>query len=413
MSDVHVYRFGNGLTLLIDELNRPTSATHLSFPGGAAADPAGSEGASAVLHALAQRGAGSRDTRALSEAFDGLGFNRGGGALQATDLFTLSGLAADWVPAMELLADILLRPALPPAELEPCRTLALQELASIEDNPGYKARIELTRRYFPTAYGRCTLGSPAGVRALTADGLRQWWETSWRPDGAVLSVAGGVPATEVAATVERLFGAWSGAGPALPAPSTTGRIAYEHLTHETEQVQIALAYDDVPPTDPTRYQSSMAVQVLSGGMGARLFTEVREKRGLCYSVGAGGQAVPGHGFVVCSAGTTTARSSETLEVLVGELRRLPGTVEPDEVARGRVRLLSSMVMSEESTSSRAGRIANDWQLLGRVRTPQEMRAGIEAVTVDSLNAWLAEHPPRDFTIVTLGPSFEWPAGLTA
>jgi predicted Zn-dependent peptidase len=198
----------------------------------------------------------------------------------------------------------------------------------------------------------------------------------------------------------------------LPPTEPCAEAAYEHVTSTTEQVQMALAYADVPPSDPMRYHALMAVQVLSGGMGARLFTEVREKRGLCYAVGASSAAVRGHGYVMARAGTTTERSSETLEVLLGELRRLPGSVQADEVERAKVRLLSNEVMSDEITSTRAARAANDQFILGRVRTPEEVRAGIEAVSAASLNAFLEAHAPADFTVLTLGPSFAWPAGLS-
>jgi len=144
----------------------------------------------------------------------------------------------------------------------------------------------------------------------------------------------------------------------------------------------------------------MAAQVLSGGMGSRLFTEVREKRGLCYAVHARSHTVPGQAYMAATAGTTTERSSETLEVMAQQLLALPGTVTDEEVDRGRVRLLSSLIMGDESTASRAARMAIDMHLLGRVRDLGEIRAGIEAVTATSLNEHLEAHPPQDFTVLT-------------
>ena len=255
------------------------------------------------------------------------------------------------------------------------------------------------------------MGTSESVAALSAEALRGHWQATCRPDGAVLSVAGGVEPDSALARIEELFGGWQGQAPALPPAEPRREALYEHVPATTEQVHLGVMYGDVAPTDPLRYHGQMAVQVLSGGMGARLFTEVREKRGLCYSVGASALAVRGHGYVVARAGTTTERSAETLEVLVGELRRLPGTVTADEVERSRVRLLSGEVMNEESTASRAGRAALDWHWLGRVRSAEEVRAGIEAVSADSLNAYLADHRPDQFTVATLGAEFTWPASL--
>ncbi|MCC7492657.1 MAG: insulinase family protein [Fimbriimonadaceae bacterium] len=412
MSTLHEVRYDSGLTLLIEELERPAVALQLHLPGGSSLDPAGLEGAGTVLSSLVQRGAGGKSTRELSEAFDALGFRRGVGVSQSGTVLSLSGLASGWREAFGLLTDILRRPALANDELEPCRLLAQQTLTGLEDDPGHKLLVETTRRYFPGPFGRCRLGTPEGLAALTPAALQQHWQQAYVPDRAILAVAGGVQAAAVRAAVEELLGDWRGAAPAAPAITTTGRPRYEHVTQTTEQVHLAVAYPDVPPGDPRRYHAMMAVQVLSGGMGSRLFTEVREKRGLCYSVHARSQTLPGCAWVLATAGTTTERSSETLEVLAGELLRLPGTVTADELERGRVRLLSGLIMGDESTASRAARLVNDQLLLGRVRSFDEIRAGVEAVTADSLNDHLGACPPADFTVITLGSEFTWPAALS-
>lgn len=404
-------RLDNGLMVLIEPLNRPAVATSLLLPTGAAADPLGAEGSANLLHAWCQRGAGGRDTRAVNEALENLGARRGGGAARESTSWTLSCLGADWSEAIALLADTVLDPTLPDDALEPCRALALAELAGLEDQPAQKLLVELTRRYFPTAFGRQLMGTVESVGAFSADALRAHQRAVCCPEGAVLSIAGGIDPDSALARVQALFGDWAGRATALPPAEPRTEPLYEHVEATTEQVHLGLMYGDVPPTDPLRYHGQMAVQVLSGGMGARLFTEVREKRGLCYSVGASALAVRSHGYVVVRAGTTTERSAETLEVMIGELRRLPGTVTADEVERSRVRLLSNEVMNDESTGSRAGRAALDWLWLGRVRSPEEVRAGIEAVGADSLNAYLADHRPERFTVATLGANFTWPAGL--
>lgn len=411
MSRVREHRFDNGLILLVEELERPVAACHLMIPGGTSTDPVGREGAGTVLSTLVQRGAGERNTRELSEAFEFLGYRRGVSASQSNTVLTLAGLVEPWDEAIGLLADIVLRPALPESEVEPCRQLALQTLAGLDDEPGQKLIVELYQRYFPTTFGRCRLGTREGLEQLTHDALRAQWERTYCPAGAVMAVAGGLPFERVVDRIGELFGEWHGESAPTPPPVTTGRPKYEHVSSSTEQVHIGLAYPDVPPDHPARYHALMAAQVLSGGMGSRLFTEVREKRGLCYSVHARTHAVRGHGYTMATAGTTTQRSTETLEVMARELLRLPGSVEPDEIQRGRVRLLSSTVMSDESTSARSARMAMDQYLLGRVRSFEEIRAGIEAVSTDSLNQHLEVYPPQDFTVVTLGPSFAWPTGL--
>jgi predicted Zn-dependent peptidase len=137
-------------------------------------------------------------------------------------------------------------------------------------------------------------------------------------------------------------------------------------------------------------------------MSSRLFTEVREKRGLCYTVYASYHTLRDRASVLCYAGTTAERAQETLDVTLGELKRLAAGIEPNELSRLKARVKSSLVMQQESSSSRSSSIARDWYHLGRVRTLDEIGQLVDALTCDSINGYLAAHPPRDFTIVTLG-----------
>jgi predicted Zn-dependent peptidase len=175
------------------------------------------------------------------------------------------------------------------------------------------------------------------------------------------------------------------------------------VPQETSQEQIGVAYPTAGLGSEGYYEARMAVEVLSGGMAARLFTEVREKRGLVYSVRAVQQSIKGAGFILAYAGTTPERCKETVEVLVGELRRVAEGVTDDELARARTGLLSALIMQGESTRARAGALGRDQYLLGRVRSLTEIRRAVEQVTTESIWQYLRDHPPSDFTIVTLGP----------
>ena len=138
-------------------------------------------------------------------------------------------------------------------------------------------------------------------------------------------------------------------------------------------------------------------------MSARLFTEVREKRGLCYSVWANYSTFKDRASILCYAGTTNERAQETLDVTIGELRRLEEGIEQEEVERVRVGLKTSLIMQQESTGARAGSLASDWYYLGRVRSFDEIQSAVNALSPKRILAYLRRHPPRDFTIVTLGP----------
>jgi predicted Zn-dependent peptidase len=176
---------------------------------------------------------------------------------------------------------------------------------------------------------------------------------------------------------------------------------------------VAVAYPSVPYPHPDYFQARGAVGVLSDGMSSRLFTEVRENRGLCYTVQASCHSLRDRGSVICYAGTTTERAQETLDVLIGELVKLTDGVRADELDRLKARIKSALIMQQESSTSRSGAIAADWYFLERIRTLDEIGAILDDLTCESINRYLAEHPPTDFTVVTLGErELEMPSAVS-
>ena len=155
--------------------------------------------------------------------------------------------------------------------------------------------------------------------------------------------------------------------------------------------------------DEDYYNARMAVSVLSGSMSSRLFTEVREKRGLCYAIGARYHSLKEAAGIQCYAGTTPDKAQETLDVILGEFDRLAEGISEEEMARAKIGLKSSVILHSESSSSRAGSIGSDYYMLGRVRTLDEIKQRIEATSVESVLGFLRSHPFQDFTVVTIGP----------
>jgi predicted Zn-dependent peptidase len=404
-ANLFTHTFDNGLTLAGEQLSHSRAAAfQLLLPAGAVTDPDDKLGSATALEDLSLRGAGSRNIRELSDALDALGLQRGGGADLEYSTYSGSLMADDLAEALALHADIVLRPHLPEDQVPTSQTVALHRIEALEDRPSQKLFIHLQEAYFPGPHGRSSMGTPEGIKSLTVSDLRADHERRYRPQGAILGVAGKFDRPQLIATVEKLFGEWNGSAPPLPKPSSEGRRRYVHLPKETSQVQIGVAYGEVDPNHPDFYNSLMAVQILSSGFASRLFTEVREKRGLCYSVFASNRAVKDAGFIMAYAGTTPERSQETLDVLLAELQRLPEGVTDDEVLRARTGLLSSLVMQGESTGARVSSITRDYFLRGRLRTLDEIRVDIEKVTPETIKAHLQANPPKDFTVVTLGPT---------
>lgn len=400
---IHHHTFANGLTLLAERMDHVRSAAlNFLLPAGCVYDPDNEVGLASVLSEMITRGAGERDSRALSLALDNLGVDRDESVGQLHQRFWGATLASNIPAALEIYADILRRPHLPKEELDPVRALALQDLQALEDDYKSMVMVELRRRHWPLPLGRDRRGTPATLKRITGTSVRKHYERTFGPQGMILSVAGNIEWPQLKDQVECLFGDWQGAtAPALKLKKPiNGR---GHLAKDTTQTQIAIAYPSVPFGHPDYYAAQGAVQVLSGGMGSRLFTEVREKRNLCYSVWASYQTFKDRACVLAYAGTTNERAQETLDVTLVELNRLAQGVADEEVERVRAGLKSSVIMQEESTSARAGALASDWYYLGRVRPIEEIQAAIDGLTPAQIVAYVKEHPPRDMTVVTLGP----------
>jgi predicted Zn-dependent peptidase len=401
---INIHTFPNGLTLLAEGMEHVRSAAvNFLIPAGCAYDPPHQLGMAAVLAEVIMRGAGDRDSRALSLAMDNIGLDRSETVGQLNMQFWGATLARNLPAALELYADVVRRPLLPAAEIEPVQALLLQDLQALEDKHRGKVMVELRRRHWPDPLGRDLRGTPEGIQEITLTDVRKHFNSRFGPRDTILSVAGNIEWEPLRAQVEKLFGDWTGGGhpPMKPGNAPGGQA---HIAKDTIQTQIAVAYASVPFGHVDYYAALGAIQVLSGGMGARLFTEVREKRGLCYAVYASYQTFKDRACVLCYAGTTSQRAQESLDVMMQELRRLSDGVSAEEVERVQAGLKSSVIMQEESTSARAGALASEWYYLGRVRSLEEIQAAITALTPDGIVRHVRKFPPRDCTVVTLGPN---------
>jgi predicted Zn-dependent peptidase len=397
------HTFPNGLTLLAERMEHVRSAA-LNFlvPAGCVYDPPEHAGIASVLSDLITRGAGERDSRELSLALDNIGLDRDESVGSMHMRFWGATLARNLPAALEIYADILRRPHLPEDEIEAVQALALQDLQGLEDEPRQKVLIELRKLHYPSPLGHDRRGTPEGIGSITARAIRAHYRRLFQARGTILSVAGNIEWAPLRDQVGRLFGDWE---PGAERPLALGpqQARRAHIEKETTQTQIALAYQSVPIGQPDYYAAMGAVNVLSGGMSARLFTEVREKRGLCYAVWASYQTFKDRASILCYAGSTNERAQETLDVTLGELKRLQDGIEGEEVERVQAGLKSSLIMQEESTSSRAGSLASDWYYLGRVRTFDEIQSAIDGLSPENIVSYLHRYPAKDFTIVTLGP----------
>ena len=393
----------NGLTLLGQRMEHVSSvAVALLAPCGSAHDPDGLEGAATVGVEWRMRGAGDRNTRQLNDALDSLGCQHDESVLSEHVEFSMALLSRNLPQAMPILADILLRPRLEDAGFEPCRALTLQDLASLEDEPARKCNVLLRERFFPHPLGRNAYGRPESLRAMTPRALREHLQGNLSADGAILSVAGDIDWNGFRDMARRQFGDWP-ARKRQPVTTTPRTPGMTHIKKESAQEHIAIAHAAVPLGDKRSYAALMAEKVLSGGMSGRLFTEVREKRGLVYHVSSHYYSLKDYAAFFTYAGTRPDVAQQTLDVTVGELRRLAQGVEEDEMARARTQLKSALVMQGESTMARANALAGDWHHLHRLRGLKEISDAVDAVTAGEVIDYIRDFPATNFTAMVIGP----------
>jgi len=403
-SDLRDVTLPGGLRVVVDPLpHLATLSATLQLPWGTVVDPDDAMGSAVVLHEWLQRGAADRDARAQADAFDRYGARRGGGIGRETAAVNVACLARDAGAVLPLLAASVMCPRLAEEEYEGARLLALQELAGLDDAPAQRLAEAAVRARYASAHGRSAYGERSHLERLQAAAVRRLARARLVPGGAVLALAGGGDPDALLDLAAAAFAGWAGRAEPLPAP--VARPSHRlHVAGEGAQTQIAVIDDAVPPGAPGWTEQALAMAVLAGGMGSRLSTEVRERRGLAYAVASSVHALGGDAYRFSYAGTTPERAGETLEVLLAELDRWRAGVDADELERARSQLRSSLVLTSESSGGRAGRMAADVHRFGRPRPMAEVLAALDAADLTAVNGFLEGRPRPEPTVVTSGPA---------
>jgi predicted Zn-dependent peptidase len=398
-----LHTFDNGLTLLGEKMPAVQSAAMtLLLPAGSAGDPIDRSGSATVLADLVLRGAGSRDSRQLTEYLDGLGLQRSSSVGVHHTRLACAAVADRVIESLPVYADIVRRPIMPPDGFEAARDLALQGLEALEDDPRQKLLVKLREWFLPSPLGRNPMGQAEHLRKLTIELCREDWKRRYHANGAILALAGNIEFDRIRGEAEKYFAAIPGAAQKpmtlMPPPGPT-----HHDQQPSEQTHIGIAYPSVPETDPEYYAVRAAMEVFGGGMSGRLFTELREKRGLVYSVWSGYTSLKTMGAILSYAGSSNERAQAAFDCILEEIHRLEKGITPAELERAKIGLKAGTIMQGESTTARAGAIAHDYFMRRRIRTLDEIEREIDQLTVERVNQYLATHPAGPFTIVTVGP----------
>jgi predicted Zn-dependent peptidase len=384
---VEFTRLSSGLVVVTDAMKHLESASLGVWVGAGSRDERPDEhGISHLLEHMAFKGTSRRTARQIAEEIEAVGGDLNAATSHETTAYYARVLKADVPLALDVLSDILSDPAFDPEELQREQNVIVQEIGAAEDTPDDLVFDKLQETAFPgQPVGRSILGTRESVRSMDRRKLAAYLTRNYRAPDMVVAAAGAVDHQAVVAEVERRFASFSGppAPPAEPARFVGGSSIE---ARELEQVHVALAMQGLPQRDPNLFSLQIFTSVLGGGMSSRLFQEVREIRGLCYTIYAFHAPYTDTGMFGLYAGTDATDLPELMRVVVGEITNASETITEAEIARAKAQMKASLLMALESSGARTEQLARQMYAWGRPIPLDELVARIEAVTVESARA---------------------------
>jgi predicted Zn-dependent peptidase len=401
------HRMPNGIEMVGQYMPSLSSITFgFQFDAAVINEPEQKLGLAHLFEYMLFQGTKQKDARALNEAFESLGAHKGASTGLETAQVWAQIVNTRFDATLQLINELLLTSIFPQDELEQMRSIILQEIRRRDDEP--MSRIfDLVRANFyrGTALGRLSLGTTESVNALQRQDLQDFWKARYQPNNTLFSIAGKFDWDHVVEQMQALFGNWQGNAAPSPEqrPHPESSVSLEH--QEGKQEHLGLMFPFPNYTDPDYYAGMVVSEILGGNMASRLFVEVREKRGLVYGISAGLASNKHIGSMRIYAGTTPEQGRECLQVIVNELRKLEQDgITADELARARIQLKSENVMRSEGSGARMGALARSWWYERKLRTIQEVKEAIDAVTQEQVLAVLHRFSPLDpLTVGAIGP----------
>jgi len=384
---VELTKLPSGLTIVTDSMPHLESASLGVWVGSGSRDEKPDEhGISHLLEHMAFKGTKRRNAREIAEAIEAVGGDLNAGTSVETTAYYARVLKADVHLALDVLSDILANPSFAPGELKREQNVIVQEIGAVEDAPDDLVFERLNETAFPDQpVGRSILGTPTTVRSFDPDKLRHYLGRNYRAPDMIVAAAGAVDHKDVLAQVEEKFASFTGPAAPVPQPARFGggtRIE----SRELEQVHLALAMQGLPLGHPGLYSLQVFTAVLGGGMSSRLFQEVREKRGLCYSIYAFHMPYSDTGVFGLYSGTDQSDAPELMQVVVDEIADATATIDDSEINRAKAQMKAGLLMALESSGARAEQLARQILAYGRPIPLDEIVAKIDAVTEASVRA---------------------------
>jgi len=377
----------NGLTVAVDPTpNAESVAVGLYAKVGSRSEPEGLEGLAHLVEHMVFKGAGGRDARGLAEVIEDVGGSLNAWTARDQTVFHGRALGRDLALVTELIADLVRAPHFDEEHLEREKQVILSELGEVIDAPDDLVHDHLFEAAFENQpVGHSVLGSEQSVRAVKRDDCGAWLRDQFVPSRLVLAAGGKVDGEVVLALAERLFGDMDArAYPNVEPASFTGGTRNDRRSFE--QTHWCLAFPGLPAGHEHVPSLSMFVQALGGGTSSRLFQELREERGLAYSIYAWNQGFEDVGLVGIGCAAERARAAKSVQLARRVLADTAEGLTQAEVDRARAQLEAGLLMALETPQGRADHMARSIEVFGRILALDEILQQMRSVTVENARA---------------------------
>ena len=383
--EMHV--LSNGLTVAADPIPGAESvALGVYAMVGSRSEPEHLNGLAHVVEHMVFKGAGSRDTRQIAEAIEDVGGVINAWTARDQTVFYGRTLAKDAPLLAELVADFLRAPHMDEDHLDREKTVILSELGEVIDSPDDLVHDHLFEASFDgQPLGRSVLGCEETLQSITAEDCRAWIRDELVPSRLILSASGKVEPDEILRLAERLFGDMEN-WPGVPIGRAEFSGGVRNDRREFEQAHWCLGLPGIAASDPRLPALSIFVQAIGGGMSSRLFQQLREERGLAYSVSAWQQAYADTGIVALSCAADRNRAVESMHLARAILSDAVETLTDTEVQRARAQLEAGLLMSMESVQGRADQMARSIEVFGRILSLEELLGKLRDVDATAAKA---------------------------
>lgn len=382
---VRTATLANGMTVVTDRMpHLKTVALGIWVRTGSRAETRDLNGITHLLEHMAFKGTKTRNARQIAEEIEAVG-----GELNASTSIEYTNyyariLAEDLPLAVDIIADILQNSTFEKEELMREQHVILQEIGAAYDSPEDRAFDLFQGAAWPDQpLGRPILGTPDTVQSFSPDALNRYLADRYRGPDMVLAAAGAVDHEALVKLAEEKFSGFS-SEPALKEEPSLYFGGESKLSRDLMEAQILIGFEGKPYKSEDYYAIQILASVLGGGMSSRLFQEIREKRGLCYAIYSFHWAFADTGLFGLHAATSQEDIAALMPVIVDELRAASDNIGAEEVSRSRAQIRAGLMMALESPATRAGQIARQMLIHGRVLSMEEISSKIEAVTVGDI-----------------------------